>query len=522
MNTINKSKNKLLLLFSSALSITAFIIFFLHRKFDFLQQQVVLVNGQGTSINSTMITTLLLALLILLNIISWIMYLKNHEDKKSPWLITFTLLFSSVLIIASGEGLVEYHFSIFVVMAIITMFHQQSLIFTGAIFFSLYHFLGFFFFPELLCGTADYSFSLLMIHTFFLILSTISGALITKSLQNADEKNEKIQAENDSKISSLLAEIQAISKNVQSSSKDLANETTEVFETSKIIQNAINDTKNTIDQTSTLVSETSDNGLQLEKQIVDIQVITNEIASFAIKASHIAQNGSSSIQTIENHNNSMEDSLNDLSNLVEQLHDYSKEISTRVIEIEQISDQTKLLALNASIEAARAGEHGKGFNVVANEVQKLAVNSKNSTMQIMQLISSMYIKVEDIQKTMTASVEEVSKGRKIVDHTKQTFAQIVDNSKNMEFETTSISKIIDSVVNTVKEVNETFQSVLSSNANLLGKSEESLVSSNNQIESMTDLDIVSKQLNHVVDQLNLITNSQTFTNLKKDNNINTL
>lgn len=517
MNTNQKSHSQLLLTFSTTLSIGAIIIFFLHRKFDFLQQQVVLVNGQGTSINATIWTTILLAILSLLNIISWIIYLRNHTNNKLPWFIAFTLLLSSVSIIAAGEGLVEYHFSIFVVMAIITMFHQQKLIYTGAIFFSLYHFIGFFFFPELLCGTIDYSFSLLIIHAFFLILITISGVLITKSLQNAHAENEKIQAENDEKISSLLAEIQAISKNVQSSSKDLTHETAEVIDSSTAIQSAINETKDTIDQTSTLVSETSDNGMKLEKQILDIQVITNDIASYATKASRIAENGSTSIQTIENHNNHMEEALNSLSYLVEELHGHSKEISTRVVEIEQISDQTKLLALNASIEAARAGEHGKGFNVVASEVQKLATHSKNSTTQIMQLISSMYLKVEDIQKTMTSSVKEVSKGRTFVNHTKQTFSQIVDSSKNMETETISISKIIDSIVNTVKEVNETFQSVLLSNTTLLAKSEESLQSSNNQIESMHDLEVVSKQLNYVVDQLNLITHSKTFTNFKKEN-----
>ena len=55
--------------------------------------------------------------------------------------------------------------------------------------------------------------------------------------------------------------------------------------------------------------------------------------------------------------------------------------------LNSITQQTKMLATNAAIEAARAGEHGKGFGVVANEVAKLAENSKLATHQISQLIS---------------------------------------------------------------------------------------------------------------------------------------
>ncbi|MBQ0140297.1 MAG: hypothetical protein KBT36_13505, partial [Kurthia sp.] len=505
-----------LLFFASVLSISAFIIFFLHKNFGFLEQQVLLENSQISSNNTNTIIALLLCLLLILNIASWTRFINKPSDRKIPWLITLTLTLSSISIIAAGDGLVEYHFSIFVVMALITMFHQKSLLVTSGLVFTAHHLIGFFAFPNLLCGSEDYSFSLLMIHAFFLLLITVAGILITQSMQNSANEHEKLKATSDAKIASLLQEIQIISHAVKTSSDDLTNETAEGFHSSSAIQEAVHATKTTLDTTSTLVKETSASGMELEQQIIDIQTITNEIAVQASKASQVAENGSDSIKTIESHNHLVETSLEGLADLVEQLHEDSKDISNRVVEIEQISDQTKLLALNASIEAARAGEHGKGFSVVANEVQALALNSRVSTAHIMELIASMYAKVEEIQTSMRNSVDEVSKGKRIVENTKQTFTAIVDSSIHMENETTHISQIINSVVQTVKTVNETFKSVLDSNEILLEKSEDSLQASHLQIENMHDLEAVSIQLNNVVNTLNTIITTDTFTKLTNE------
>lgn len=101
-----------------------------------------------------------------------------------------------------------------------------------------------------------------------------------------------------------------------------------------------------------------------------------------------------------------------MSNLSER----SKQIAEIVNVIGEISNQTNLLALNASIEAARAGEHGKGFSVVAEEVRKLAENTKTSTEDIANLTKKIEEQIglayEDNKNNMQLVTEGIDKSAK--------------------------------------------------------------------------------------------------------------
>ena len=119
--------------------------------------------------------------------------------------------------------------------------------------------------------------------------------------------------------------------------------------------------------------------------------------------------------------------LSDTATVIRHLEDQSKEIGKIIEVITGISDQTNLLALNAAIEAARAGEHGKGFAVVADEVRKLAEQSKESADQITTLVQEIQEHTDHAVTVMGKGTNEVELGITVVQDTGEGFKRILQS-----------------------------------------------------------------------------------------------
>jgi hypothetical protein len=121
-----------------------------------------------------------------------------------------------------------------------------------------------------------------------------------------------------------------------------------------------------------------------------VSQVSESMGEIAVSAARLAQSGQESLELVRE---TMESAQN----------------STEILElIKNIADRTNLLGLNAAIEAARAGEHGKGFNVVAAEIRQLANQSKESALNIREIIADINASISKITKAIeeTAAVSQ--------------------------------------------------------------------------------------------------------------------
>ena len=198
------SKNTLMIYIATFVVCLSLFVHLLHRVFGFLDNYLALQSIGNVTGGMQLLQNIFLIVPLILLIASFIFYKTEKNHQAIPILLTYTLTFSSISIIAGGDGLVEYHFSIFMVIALIATFQQTSLIMHSTIIFAIHHFAGYFLFPQLLCGADDYSFTLLMIHAGFLITTSAANIIIIYSTKTREVQLAKETAEAETQLTQVL------------------------------------------------------------------------------------------------------------------------------------------------------------------------------------------------------------------------------------------------------------------------------------------------------------------------------
>ncbi len=185
----------------------------------------------------------------------------------------------------------------------------------------------------------------------------------------------------------------------------------------------------------------------------------SDVARHAVEISH--KGGEAVRRTIAGMN-TIRETIQDTSKRIKRLGESSQEIGNIVELIEEIAEQTNILALNASIEASRAGEASRGFAVVADEVQKLAERSAGATKKIEVLVSTIQSDTNEAVMSMERSTTDVVGGALLaenagaaleeIEQVSHQIASLVHNISGSSKEQTSVAGAITKNMHVLREI----------------------------------------------------------------------
>ncbi|MCP4700915.1 MAG: methyl-accepting chemotaxis protein [Gammaproteobacteria bacterium] len=178
----------------------------------------------------------------------------------------------------------------------------------------------------------------------------------------------------------------------------------------------------------------------MTNSVKKVSANATESADVAKKSVEIAGKGAKAVQATITGMDTIREQIQETSKRIKRLGESSQEIGEIVGLIDDISDQTNILALNAAIQAAMAGEAGRGFAVVADEVQRLAERAGNATKQIDALVKTIQSDTNEAVSSMEQSTANVVSGAKVAEGAGEALIEIETVSVKLAGQIESISQ----------------------------------------------------------------------------------
>lgn len=203
-------------------------------------------------------------------------------------------------------------------------------------------------------------------------------------------------------LNRMVDALKEMAANLTEATSDVASASTEIFAATSQHNSGATEQAASINQTTTTVDEVK----QTAEQTTEM---AQSVANVALKSAEISNAGSLAVNETVTSMKEIKEKVELIAENIISLSEQTQQIGDIISTVNDIAEQSNLLALNASIESARAGEQGKGFAVVATEVKNLAEQSQQATSQVRAILS-------DIQKATDALVMVTEEGTKGVDH----------------------------------------------------------------------------------------------------------
>ncbi|ONI39185.1 hypothetical protein AN639_11110 [Candidatus Epulonipiscium fishelsonii] len=321
---------------------------------------------------------------------------------------------------------------------------------------------------------------------------TLSGEIkgMTTELVGLNTAMQKIINKNDQALKGLTSNIDKINS-LQTSHED---EMTNLINTLTPLKDNLVLSNDTVTEEHNSIMKMSDIVDKLLASLSNVYAINTNLKTESEVSSKNSNKGKDQLEGLQEVISDLEMDINSGMALTDSLLQKSQEINNIIGLITKISDQTSLLALNASIEAARAGELGKGFAVVANEIKTLAGQSYEATSEISNILGTIQDQITQTKDANNQQKESLAKSKDALGDVNVSLSTIIGSSLNanniieeLNKEVTKLEKSTDAfndITSYIKECSKDNYSQITGSLPLIKQMNTSITSIQNSLSGI--------------------------------------
>ncbi|QQE13322.1 methyl-accepting chemotaxis protein [Planctomycetota bacterium] len=290
-------------------------------------------------------------------------------------------------------------------------------------------------------------------------------------------------------FNAFVEKVHNIVSEVSHATHDVASAATEIAASAEEMAQGMVEQSDQVTQVSTAIEEMSSSVVEVAQKAANANNSATDARSTAEEGGEIVQSSVEGIQQIAADTDTV-------SNVINELGEQSDKIGEIILVINDIADQTNLLALNAAIEAARAGEHGRGFAVVADEVRKLADRTTQATDNINSLIDVIQTKTGQAVEQMNNSKQTVESGVTQAQQAGEALATIVTGSDD-------VAGMIQNIAAAAEQQSAAAQQISSNITGISAVISQNTEGANQAASAATQLSQKSEELQHLIGQFRI-------------------